>query len=228
MARAALTAGASGAPFAKLIKLGDILTGAFGGSSTRQQVNFNTKEPLFKDDGKPRLEEVMHFIAMPGTKAWTGERDAPQSIDEGDHVRFSVKGHTWGQVIDGRKALPAYSGFRAGDMCSGDVYTIELIGWSVKTENPAAAKAAGFTVVEGRIIMRTQDEKNRYVLARSERGENTNVGNDIHITIRRPTADEKRWEQLADELYDSKVWAKTAAAAADAHSSAEFGDEEPF
>lgn len=228
MARAASTAGASGAPFAKLMRLGDKIEGAFGGSATRQQVNFDTKAPLYKDDGKPRLEEVMHFVAMPGTKAWTGDRDDPQPIDEGDHVRFSVKGHTWGQVIDGRKALPPYGGFRSGEMCSGDVYTIELIGWSVKSETPAFAKANGLTVVDGRIVMRTTDEKNRYVLARSERGENTNVGNDIHITIRRPNPDEKRWEQLADELYDSKVWAKTATAAADAHSSAELGDEEPF
>ena len=85
----------------------------------------------------------MHFIAMPGTTAKTGSADEGfEPITEGDEVRFSVQGFRWGQVIDQRKQLPAHAGFKAGQACSGDVYTIRLAGWSAETKNPQAAEKA--------------------------------------------------------------------------------------
>lgn len=200
---------ASGAPFAKFAEIGQQLVGAFAsdpGKSRRQMRNFESKAPLFRDDGKPRLEEIMHFVAMPGTTAGTGELEALHPIEPGAHVRFSVSGWKWGQVIEARKQLPAYNGVEAGKPASGDVYTITLVGFSAETKNPAAAEAAGFTVVDGRIILRTQDEKDRYVLAQSKKGGNTNPAKDFEITIRRPRPDEKPWEQAADELYLTKPW----------------------
>jgi hypothetical protein len=206
-----------GAPFAKFNTLGDSLVGAFAsdpGKSRRQRRNFKTREPELKADGKtPALEEVMHFIAMPGITAKTGTAESGYTpIEPGTHVRYAVHGFKWGQVIDARKGLPAANGFEAGRPCSGDVYTISLIGWSASTENPKAAIEAGFTVVEGRIVLRTEDERDRYILARTRQGGNANTGQDFEISIRRPAPDEKRWEQMADELYLSKPWESTAAA----------------
>lgn len=235
MAQAADTTTGSGAPFAKFKNLGDKLLGAFAGGKSRQQINYTTKEPVTKKDGKPALEEVMHFVAMPGTTAGTGDREALTTIDAGEHVRFAVAGFKWGQVIDQRKQLPEYSGFRAGQICSGDVYEIELIGWSAavgKEGQPAtqaqiqAAINAGFTVDEGRIIIRSQEDKDRFVLARSRSGGNTNAAADYQITVRRPTTGEKRWEQAADELFAQKPWERQPAMAGAPDQG--HGDEEPF
>lgn len=226
----------SGAPFAKFTNLGDKLIGAFAGGRSRQQINFETKAPIFKPDGTtPKLEEVMHFIAMPGTTAQVGDvqNGRGQPIEAGTHVRFAVDGFKWGQVIDQRKQLPAQNGFAAGQICSGDVYETTLTGWSAETKNAQAATAAGFTVVDGRIVLRAQEEKDRYVLAQSRNGGNTNPAKDFTITIRRPTAADKAWEQQADELYDSKPWDRSAepamAGATAAGSGGQHSEfEEPF
>ncbi len=231
MARAADTT-VIGSPFAKFVDLGDTLVGAFGSSPSkcrRQARDFDSGQPATKADGSPKYQEVMYFIAMPGTTAKTGDAEhGYEPISEGDEVRFAVEGFKWGQVIDGRKQLPPYAGFKAGEACSGDVYTIRLAGWSAETKNPAGAEKAGFTVVEGRIILRSQEDKDRYVLAQSRAGGNTNPAKDYEITLRRPTADEKRWEQAADELFDRKPWERSAPAAGATGGDNGFSDEEPF
>lgn len=205
-------------PFAKLVKLGDTLVGAWAGSGVRQQQNYESQTPRFKADGSKLLEEINHFIAMPGTTAVTGNVDkgdlAP--ITPGDHVRYAVSGYKWGQVIDARKNLPAFAGFSAGQICSSDVYTFRLAGWSVATENPTGAQAAGFTVVDGRIVMRTEEELQNYVVARAKQGQPATVGKDIEITIRRiDQAAEKVWEQQADQLYITEPWKAAAESTAD-------------
>jgi hypothetical protein len=235
MAIPADTGAGNGAPFAKFRDCGDVLVGAFASdpSKSRRQVrNFDTQAPEVKPDGSPRLEEVLHLVAMPGTTAITGDLTAPNSIEEGAHVRFAVSGYKWGQLIDARKQLPAHAGFAAGTPCSGDVLTITLVGWSAETKNAAAATAAGFTVADDRIILRSQDDKDRYVLAQSRNGGNTNPAKDYEITLRRPTAEEKRWEQAADELYLTKPW-ETAAVVDErtpalAGHSGGYIEEEPF
>lgn len=237
MARAADTGG-EGSPFAKFVDLDDTLIGAFGSSprECRRQVrDYDTGEPEFKGDGKPVWEEVMHFVAMPGTTAHTGDADKGyEPIEEGSEVRFSVKGYKWGQVIDARKQLPPYAGFKAGQPCSGDVYTIRLAGWSAETKNVQAAEKAGFTVVDGRIILRSQEDKDRYVLAQSRNGGNTNPAKDYEVSIRRPNPDEKRWEQAADELFDSAPWRRASGSTSaptnggNGSDTAVYGDDEPF
>lgn len=216
MARQADTGGA-GSPFAKFNELGDTLVGAFGSnpSECRRQVrDYDSGEPAVKADGKPLWEEVMYFVAMPGTTAKLGNADNGfEAIEEGAEVRYSVRGFKWGQVIDARKNLPPYAGFKAGTPCSGDVYTITLVGWSAETKNAAAAEKAGFTVADGRIVLRSQEDKDKYVLAQSRQGANSNPAKDYTVTIRRPTPDEKRWEQAADELFDRKPWTKQPAMA---------------
>lgn len=219
-----------GLPFAKFNNLGDTLVGAFGSNPkecTRQARNFDDGTPAVKSDGKPRLEEVMHFVAMPGTTAWTGTGESGYDlITPGDQVRFSVSGWKWGQVIEARKALPAHAGFKAGQVCSGDVYEITLAGWSAETKNAAAAEKAGFTVVEGRIILTSQDDKDRYVLSQSRNGGNTNPAKDYTFAIRRPGPADKAWEQAADEMYLAKPWLRTAATVGAGGSAPD--DEEPF
>jgi hypothetical protein len=231
MAIPADTGAGNGAPFAKFVNIGETLIGAFASdpSKSRRQVrNWETQAPEWKPDGKPLLEEVLHVVAMPGTTAVIGDLTAPNAIEEGAHVRFAVSGFKWGQLIDARKQLPAHAGFAAGTPCSGDVLTITLVGWSAETKNAAAATAAGFTVVDDRIILRSQDDKDRYVLAQSRNGGNTNPAKDYEITLRRPTADEKRWEQAADELYLTKPWEAVTAAQEPAMAGAGYIEEEPF
>jgi hypothetical protein len=217
MAIAADSRAGTGAPFVKFTGLGTSLVGALASSpakSRRQRIKFGTTTLMWKDDGTtPLLEEVMHFVAMPGTTAGVGDREALEQIEPGAHVRFAVSGYKWGQVIDARKALPATPTFREGEPCSGDVYTITLVGWSAETKNPDAAKKAGFTVVDGRIVLRSEEDKDKYVLAKSRQNENSNTAGDYEITIRRPGPDDKRWEQLADELYLTKPWEAQAPAA---------------
>ena len=224
---------ASGSNYAKLVDLGDKIIGAFGSSPNdcrRQSTKYGTGEPLFKDNGKPQLEEVLWMIAMPGTTAKKGNAEnGYEPIDELDTCLFTVSGYKWKQVIDARKALPAAGGFKAGQACSGDVYTIELIGWSAETPNPAAAQTAGFTVVDGRIVLRTQQEKDDYVLAQSRKGGNTNPAKDLAISIRRPTAADKAYEQAADELFLAKPWNRQLASVGAPSAPAQNDDDyEPF
>jgi hypothetical protein len=227
MAMQAESAAGGGTPFAKFATAGDKLIGAFAGGKSRQQVDFESGKPKTKRDDptKPLLEEVMHFVAMPGTTAGVGKlEEGLTPIDAGDHVRFSVSGFKWGQVIDQRKALPEYAGFKAGTSCSGDIYEITLVGWSATTDNAQAAVNAGFTVVDGRVVMRSQEDKDKYVLAKSRTGGNTNPARDFEITVRRPLTSEKRWKQEADALFTTKPWEKQMAMAG----AADDSEPEPF
>lgn len=225
---------ASGSNYAKLVDLGDKIIGAFGSSPNdcrRQMTDFNSGDPLWKDaeKKKPRLQEVLWLIVMPGTTAKKGNAEnGYEPLEEMDTCLFSVDGYKWKQVIDARKALPAANGFKAGQACSGDVYEIELIGWSAETPNPKAAEAAGFTVVDGRIVLRTQQEKDEYVLAQSRKGGNTNPAKDLAITIRRPTAADKAYEQAADDLFLAKPWNRQLATVGAGRPSDEIEDEEAF
>lgn len=241
MARAAdQGSGGGGLPFVKFAKIGDRFVGAFASDvaeSRRQQRKFKTGELLWKDapgpDGKPvpLMEEVMYFVAMPGTVAYTGNKEEENLvlIEPSAHVRFAISGFKWGQVIDARKQLEPYAGFPAGKPCSGDIYEIELVARSKATDNPAAAIKAGFEVLDGkRIVMRSDEKFEEWAMMRVRAGQDTNAANDYRITIRRPRPDEKRWEQEADALFDSKPWKAQAMATAGGGSEPTAEDLEPF
>lgn len=228
MAKQAETPGSGGVPFAKFLSPGDTLVAAFGGGDRRQMRKFGSTELLTKDDGKTaRMEEVLYLVAMPGTTAVTGDVDKGDTavITESTIVRFAVSGFRWGQVIDQRKSLPEHSGFKAGTSCSGDIYTITMTGWSAATENPQAAINAGLQVVEKRIVMPTDAEHEKWALAQLRNGKPANAAKDYSITIRRPSAAEKRWEQEGDALFDAKPWTKQPEMAGGGGSTP---DEEPF
>lgn len=216
MAIATPTAGAGAAPFAKVIRIGDQLVGAFAGSHQRQKRKFGDPNvKLTKPDGRPLLEEVMYFVAMPGTTAVTGnvEKGDTAPIQPGDHIRYSVSGFRWGQVIEARKTLPAFSGFASGQTVSSDVYTFKLVGYSAATENPAGAQQAGFTVVDGRIIMRSEEDHEKWVLNQVRRNASANAAHEFEVSVRRiDQATEKAWEQAADALFLEKPWEKGATA----------------
>lgn len=227
MAIAIETSG-GGAPYAKFVNLDDTLIGAYAGSLIKQQTNFETKLPALKPDGKPLKEEVLYLIAMPGTTASTGTEDAGyRGIEAGAQLRYSVVGFKWGQLIGGRRNLPAANGFAGGQSASGDVITVRLVGWSAETKNPDRAKQAGFTVVDGRIIMRTNDERDAYVLHQSKSGGKTTVAKDFTVEVRRPSQYDKAFEQAADAWYLSKPWDKATSSAASADTDG-ADDDEPF
>lgn len=215
-------------PFAKLTQLGDTLIGALASDPpkcVREVREFGKETAKLKADGKPMKEEVLYLVAMPGTTATIGKDDEGKVVDPFDLVRFAVSGYKWGSVIDARKNLPAANGFRAGQSASGDVYSFTLVGWSAETDAPEAATKAGFTVVDKRIVLRTQEAKDQYVLAQSKRGGNTNPAKDIEVTIRRPGADDKAYEQRADEVFMTKPWERTGPAEPENHPDY---SEEPF
>ena len=229
MAQAADTGGGA-FPFAKFTEHGETLVGAFASAPReckRQARNFDTGNPAVKDDGSPRWEEVMYFVACPGTTAKKGNQDnGYEAIEPLDQACYSVSGWKWGQVIEARKGLPASAGFKAGQPCSGDIYTITLVGWSAETKNPTAAAAAGFNVIDGRIVLRSQEAKDAYVLAQSRTGGNTNPAKDFEVTIRRPNPQDKAYEQAADELFMSKPWQRSAVSVGTAEAADD--DIDPF
>lgn len=231
---------ASCAPFAKFVKLGDTLVGAWGGAARRQSFDYDTRKPAFKRDDptKPLLEEVNWFVAMDGTTAAVGSDGDYETIAPGSVVRFSFQGFKWNQAINARKELAAMPSFKIakGREAYGDVYTIALAGWSAETKNPEAARKAGFTVVEQRIVLRSQDEKDQYVLAQSRTGGNTNPAKDLTVAVRRiELPNEQKWDDLADELANTEPWKMQSAPSDDgAPHQAEGGtpsfdpSEEPF
>lgn len=200
-----------GIAFAKFNQIGDTLIGAYGGCLQRQKVNFKTRELEWKDAAKTKakLEEVLYLVAMPGSTATIGEA---QPIAAGTHVRWGADGYKWGQIIEATKALPAVGDMlKAGQRASSDVWTICLTGFSSETDNADAARKAGFTVVEGRIILRNAAEHEQWVLARVRSNQNTNAAKDYEITARRITAAETEWERQADALFTSKPWERQLA-----------------
>lgn len=209
-----------GAPFAKFVNLGDTLIGAWGGAMQRQAYDYDTRKPAFRRDDptKPLREEVNWFVAMDGTTATIGSDGDFEPIAPGTVVRFSFQGYKWNQAINARKELASMPAFKIakGREAYGDVYTIALAGWSAETKNPEAARKAGFTVVENRIVLRNQDEKDQYVLAQSRQGGNTNPAKDLSIAVRRiELPNEQKWDDLADELAKTEPWKSAAAPAGD-------------
>jgi hypothetical protein len=223
-----------GTPFAKLINLGDTIVGAHASrprDCVREKRKYGTDEVLLKANGQPAKEEILWLVAMPGTTAVTGnvEKGDLTPIEPMDLIRFSVDGYKWGQVIQARQELPAANGFKVGQTASGDVYTITLIGWSAETDNAKAAEAAGFTVVDGRIVLRSQEDKDRYVLAKSRQGGNTNPARDLEVSIRRPGPADKAYEQEADRIFLDEPWKRSLATVGGGAAAENTpDDDEPF
>jgi hypothetical protein len=228
------------APFAKLVELGDTLIGAWGGAVRRQARDYESGALLFKRDDptKQQLEEQNWLIVMPGSTAKLGTaEDGFTVIEPGAEVRWSFSGFKWKQVIDARKELPAVAEhkLRAGQEASSDVYTITLVGWSKATEKPEAARKAGFTVEDGRIILRSDEDADKCVAALRKAGGNTNLAKDYEVTVRRADpATEGVWMEAADLLWERKPWENTAAPADPEAEAAPVADdpfvtaEEPF
>lgn len=232
MAREVEGTGGGGAPFAKFKNIGDTLVGCFAGSTVRQQQKYDPnstgpRELLWKDADKtvPFKEEIMWFIAMPGTTAGVGPRDELTVIAPEAEVRTAIKGFKWGQVIEARKGLPVYGKVKAGKPASGDVYTITLAGYSSACDNATKAKADGFTVVNDRIVMTDEAGHEKWVLWRLRNQQNTNAAADYTFAVRRPTAEESHYEALADDLFDSAPWANGVSSDAPATASAVADDD---
>lgn len=232
----------TGAPFAKLVSLGDKLVGAWAGAQKKQQRDYETGDPKWKDDlnadGErvPMLEEVNWFIAMPGTVAVTGnvEEGDTSPIESGEPVRFAFSGFKWHSVIEARKALPALAEFniRKGREAASDVYTIALVGWSKQVKNTAQAAQDGFTVDNDRVLIRSDEDADKFVSwLRKQKVQNLNLAKDLEITVRRvDLPDEAEYDQAACELYDTSPWERRDEAPATQAGSDGLGDDDeaPF
>lgn len=228
MAQAVDTAG-SAAPFVKFRQIGDTLIGAFGGSVQRQQRKWSPDGPgelLWKrkenpsDPDKPLLEEIFYFVAVAGgcTVVLGNEDDGFRRIEDREVVRFSVSGFKWNQAINAAKTLPAFRTkpdgspqFAAGKRVTGDMWKITLVGYSADVPGQAAEqvyRAAGLTIVEGRVVMRTEQERTVWANIQIERRQNTNAAKDFEMVCRRVADQERAYEDAADEVYNARPWEK--------------------
>jgi hypothetical protein len=205
----------SGAPVVKFTKIGDTFIGAYVGEGKPQQRR--TYKPdgslgdlMFKPDGKPALQAIKHFVAMPDTTAVTGNlvKGETYPIAAGDHVRVIVNGWKWGQHIEAAKSLPAFGKTKAGVMLSTDVYTVTAVGYSATAgDNAAALKKEGLKVIDGRVIMTTEEDHEKWVLFQVRNHANSNAAMDFVVIARRyDPATESEWGDAADALWLEAPW----------------------
>lgn len=242
MPRAATTDTA--APFAKLVNLDDQLVGCWAGAQRKQQRDYDTGDPKWKDQPAPNgervpmQEEVNWFVAMPGTTAVTGnvEEGDTTDIEPGDQVRFAFSGFRWHNVIEARKQLPAMPNYkiRKGREAVSDVYTVRVVGWSKQVKNAAQAAKDGFTVDDDRVVIRSDDDRKKFVAwLMDHKVTNLNLAKDLEVTVRRINLpDEQEYDEAADALNVEAPWNRAksddAPASGGGAATPDYDDEEPF
>lgn len=233
-----------GAPFFKLRNIGDTFIGALGsdpdakesrrrvqethqvdGKTVRKQDEAGNPVYAQKADGKPKLEEVMHFAAVAGSTATVGSQDDPTVVEPLEHYRYSVNGFVWGKVIQARQGLPPIAGpdgsiiAQAGQSTCQDIYIFSLTHKSASVDNAteeAQLRAAGLTVEEDngykRVLLPTKETELKRVEVRLGLGlELRAARKEVSVTIRRANADapaEVGAVQAAFQMWENKVWVR--------------------
>ena len=229
MAQAADT-GAQGSPFVKFNSIGDT-------SSVRSLQPAAVQAPaaglrLEEADGEGRRQAgVRRGDGTPCPAPLRGPVPPKLASTTSSRCRKAALQRARVEVGPGHRGPqgPAQNGFKAGQPCSGDVYTITLVGYSAETRNPAAAEKAGFTVVDGRIVLRTEEEREKFILhqTRTNAGK-TSAAKDFEVTIRRPEHADKAYEQAADALFLAKAVGEAAGHRRGRRPEDVTTDEEPF
>lgn len=109
-----------GYPVVKRTAIGQLFVGAIIKSESRNRLkrgDDGQMTPIIKPSGKAAQEMVVTCVTMPGTTAPAGLGDEESVPNPGDIVRLILKGKSFGDWIDGKKALPN------GTVAVGDVVT---------------------------------------------------------------------------------------------------------
>lgn len=99
-------------PVVRRAAIGEHFVGAYIKHESR--VVLKDGEPVFKPNGKPRNELVVHALVMPGTTATVGNSETFAAPAIGDVVRLIIKGRTFSQWIECLDKLKGVQ--RAGDV----------------------------------------------------------------------------------------------------------------
>lgn len=106
-------------PVARRQRIGDKFVGALVRFESRDRLKKNDAGemvPMFKPNGKPRQELVVHCLAMPQNTMPCGLGDDISTPTNGEPVRLILKGRAYGDWIEALKT------HRDGkDICVGDV-----------------------------------------------------------------------------------------------------------
>ena len=161
-------------PVIRRRRLGEIFIGALIKTEQRQIVRDD--EPQFKPNGRPRMELVVHMLALPGTTMHAGIGDIENLPEPGDTIRAILKGGGFGAWIEADSALRPRQ--------VGDIITL--------TSDWAQAYDANGAPAGERIT----DQGTLDAIPRGR-----TVGIYGSVAIARPTAEAAEWVTRAEEAY---------------------------
>lgn len=163
-------------PVMKRQRIGDTVTGAV--VRTEQRDVLKDGQPALKDNGKPRQELVVTIVVLPGTTmpAGIGQDAVPAVPAAGDIARMILRGASFGQWIEAKNAM--------GPLQVGDIVTQTLD--HAQVYNAQGAPSGG--------KLTTQAEVDAVPRAQS-------VGVYGPLTLRRATAAEAQFVQMAEAEY---------------------------
>ena len=199
-----------------------------GSRAVRARTARSSGDEVKLRNGKPVKEEIL-ARRHAGTTAVTGKDDDLSPIRTARRrpvrrLRLPLLARSSTPARPSRQR----TGFQGGGIGLGRRLPDPLVGWSAGTENPAAAEKAGFTVVDGRIVLPLAGGQGQLCPAQSRRGGNTNPAKDVEITIRRPGPADKAYEQRADEVFLDAPWKKVAVGVGGVSAANDPADDEPF
>ena len=111
---------AAGYPVVKRTMIGQVFKGSVLRAESRDRLkraDDGTMIPIVKPNGKHAQELVVVCLTLPGTTAPVGLGDMEEVPEPGDMVRLILKGKSFGDWIDAKRALPG------GSLGVGDVVT---------------------------------------------------------------------------------------------------------
>ena len=111
---------AAGYPVVKRTQIGQVFRGSVLKAESRDRLkraDDGTMIPIVKPSGKHAQELVVVCLTLPGTTAPVGLGDMEEVPEPGDIVRLILKGKSFGDWIDAKRALPG------GSLGVGDVVT---------------------------------------------------------------------------------------------------------
>jgi hypothetical protein len=163
-------------PVMKRQRIGDSVTGAV--VRTVQRDVLKDGQPALKDNGKPRQELVVTIVTLPGTTMPAGiGQDIPAAVPTaGDVTRMILRGASFGQWIEAKNAM--------GPLQVGDIVTQTLDHAQVYNAQGAPQGGKLTTQADVDAIPRGQS-----------------VGVYGPLTLRRATAAEAQWVQMAEAEY---------------------------
>jgi hypothetical protein len=169
--------GGTRSPILKRRAIGETFTGALVKTPEQRDI-LKDGQPVLKDNGKPRQELVITLVALPGATMAAGIGDTPPAVPAaGDVVRTILKGLAFSQYIEAKNSL-------GGSHQVGDIFTLTTTHGQAYDANGRPSGGQLNTQAECDAVPRQQT-----------------LGMYGDITVRRATAAEAQWVQMAEAEY---------------------------